>query len=213
MAGRRVPNILYSRVEGTGRPTMPRRGGALGLAAGRVYARMRSGIGLRPRDTIRECIDVATLVPMKIVQVKIPCTDLRVSAGWYSALLGLKHHREFVEEGEVAGVVLAHPEGWVLGLRLRTRVPGQPAFQGFDLFSLSVEDRGELEAVKARATSLGGRVSKIIDRGSDGPALDVFDPDGTAIRFLSPGTPETVGFVGVEFQQGLPPTFYDERRV
>lgn len=148
---------------------------------------------------------------MNIVQVKIPCTDLRVSAAWYSALLDLKHHREFVEEGEVAGVVLAHSEGWVLGLRLRTRVP--PTFPGFDLLSLSVEDRVGLEAVKARATSLGGQVSDIIDRGTDGPALDVFDPDGTAIRFLVPGTPETAGFVGVEFQQGSEPTFYDERRV
>ncbi|MEO7421613.1 MAG: VOC family protein [Ornithinibacter sp.] len=150
---------------------------------------------------------------MKIVQVKIPCTDLRVSAAWYSALLGLKHHREFVEEGDVAGVVLLHSDGWVLGLRLRTRVPGQPVLEGFDLLSLSVEDRVELEAVKARAMSLGGWVSDIIDRGEDGPALDVFDPDGTAIRFLAPGTPDAAGFVGVEFQQDRPPTFYDERRV
>ncbi|MEO8830353.1 hypothetical protein [Lapillicoccus sp.] len=133
-------------------------------------------------------------------------------AGGYSP----RHERrspEFVEEGEVAGVVLAHPEGWVLGLRLRTRVPGQPALQGFDLLSLSVKDRVELEAVKARATSLGGRVSDIFDRGTDGPGLDVFDPDGTAIRFLAPGTPEATGFVGVEFRQGSPPTFYNERRV
>lgn len=152
---------------------------------------------------------------MNIVQVKIPCTDLRVSAAWYSALLDLMHRREFVEEGEVAGVVLAHSDGWFLGLRLRTRVPGQPAFPGFDLLSLSVEDRLELERVQARATTLGGRVSGIIDRGTDGPALDVFDPDGTAIRFLAPGAPEAeaAGFVGVEFRQGSPPVFYDERRV
>jgi catechol 2,3-dioxygenase-like lactoylglutathione lyase family enzyme len=150
---------------------------------------------------------------MNIVQVKIPCTDLRVSAAWYTALLDLTHHREFVEEGEVAGVVLAHAEGWVLGLRLRTRVPGQPDFPGFDLFSLSVEDRAELEAVRTRATSLGFRVGDLLDRGTDGPALDVFDPDGTAIRFLTPGTPGGTGFVGVEFQEGGPPTFYGERRV
>lgn len=150
---------------------------------------------------------------MNIVQVKIPCTDLRVSAAWYSALLELDYHREFVEQGEVAGVVLAHSEGWVLGLRLRTRVPGQPSFQGFDLFSVSVENPGQLEAVKARATSLGGRVSDIINRGTDGPALDVFDPDGTAIRFLAPGARRVPTFVGVEQQQGGPPTFYDQRRL
>ncbi len=156
---------------------------------------------------------VAILHFMNIVQVKIPCSDLRVSASWYSALLDLKLRREFVEHGEVAGVVLAHCEGWVLGLRLRTRVPGQPAFPGFDLLSLSVQDLPELERVQARATTLGGRVSDILDRGTDGPALDVFDPDGTAIRFLAPGAPEAAGFVGVEFRQGRPPIFYNERRI
>lgn len=156
---------------------------------------------------------MAILLLMDIVQVKIPCTDLRVSAPWYSALLNLEHHREFVEEGEVAGVVLAHPEGWVLGLRLRRRVPGQPNFSGFDLFSLRVNDRVELEAVKARATDLGGGVSHFIDRGGDGPAFDVFDPDGTAIRFLAPGAANETGFVGVEFQKSGPPTFYGERRL
>jgi catechol 2,3-dioxygenase-like lactoylglutathione lyase family enzyme len=156
---------------------------------------------------------VATLLRMNIVQVKIPCTDLRLSAAWYSALLDLEHHREFVEEGEVAGVVLAHPDGWVLGLRLRTRVPGEPAFPGFDLLSLSVRDRGELEALRARAATLGGRTGDIFDRGADGPGLDVFDPDGTAIRFLAPGTGQWAGFVGVEFNEGRPPTFYDQRRL
>ncbi|MEP7092143.1 MAG: hypothetical protein ABI776_18725, partial [Nocardioidaceae bacterium] len=127
--------------------------------------------------------------------------------------LGLDHHREFVEVGEVAGVVLSHPDGWVLGLRLRTRVPGSPAFPGFDLLSLSVDDRAGLEAIRATATSLGGRVSDIFDRGTDGLALDVFDPDDTVIRFLTPSQPEGARFTGVEFHDGGSPTFYTERRL
>ena len=150
---------------------------------------------------------------VKIIQVKIPCTDLRISARWYTALLDLDHHREFVEDGEVAGVVLSHPDGWVLGLRLRTRVPGSPAFPGFDLLSLSVEDRAALEAIRATAVRLGGRVGDIADRGTDGFAMDVFDPDGTAIRFLTPSHPEGARFAGVEFHDGGPPTFYTERRL
>lgn len=57
-------------------------------------------------------------------------------------------------------------------------------------------------------------MSDIIDRGTDGPALDVFDPDRTAIRFLAPGAPEAEAarFVGVEFRQGGPPILYDEHR-
>jgi len=150
---------------------------------------------------------------MQIVQVKIPCTDLRISARWYKALLELDHHREFVEDGEVAGVVLVHHDGWVLGLRLRTKVPGEPTFPGFDLLSLSIDDRVGLETIKARATSLGSRVGDIVERGTDGLALDVFDPDGTAIRFLTPSEPEGAGFIGVEFREGEPPTFYKERRL
>jgi len=96
---------------------------------------------------------------------------------------------------------------------LRSRVPGQPKLSGFDLFSLGVQDRAELEAVRTRATDLGGRVSDLIDRGADGPALDVFDPDGTAIRFLASGAGNETGFVGVEFQRSGPPIFYDERRL
>jgi len=154
-----------------------------------------------------------TLQFMEIVQVKIPCTELPISARWYKALLDLDHHREFVEDGEVAGVVLAHSDGWVLGLRLRSRVPGRPAFPGFDLLSLSVDSREALEAIQVRATNLGGPVSDIVDRGTDGLALDVFDPDGTAIRFLTPSQPEGAGFVGVEFHEGSPPTFYSDRRL
>lgn len=156
---------------------------------------------------------VSTVLLMQIVQVKIPCTDLRVSARWYKALLDLDHHREFVEDGEVAGVVLVHSDGWVFGLRLRTRVPGEPRFPGFDLLSLSVEDRVGLETIRARAASLGSQVGDIVDRGTDGLALDVFDPDGTAIRFLTPAEPEGAGFLGVEFREGGPPTFYKVRRL
>jgi catechol 2,3-dioxygenase-like lactoylglutathione lyase family enzyme len=150
---------------------------------------------------------------MQIVQVKIPCTDLRVSVPWYKALLELDHHREFVEEGEVAGVVLGHADGWVLGLRLRTRVPGEPKFPGFDLLSLSVDDRAGLEEIRARATSLGSQIGDIVDRGTDGLAMDVFDPDGTAIRFLTPSELGGAGFIGVEFREGEPPTIYNERRL
>jgi len=49
--------------------------------------------------------------------------------------------------------------------------------------------------------------------GTDGLALDVFDPDGTKIRFLTPSEPEGAGFVGVELREGEPPTFYKERRL
>ena len=90
-------------------------------------------------------------------------------------------------------VVPGPPTGGGLGLRLRTKGPGEPQFPGFGLLSLSGDDRVGLEAIRARATSLGSQIGDIVDRGTDGLALDVFDPDGTVIRFLTPSAPEGQG--------------------
>ena len=101
-----------------------------------------------------------------IRQIKIPVSELQRSVDWYCALLGVRLHREFVEEDELAGAVLLHPAGFVISVRLRSRVPGNPYFPGFDLFSLGVESIADLEELRARATSLGSPRSDIVDRHS-----------------------------------------------
>ena len=145
---------------------------------------------------------------LSIRQVKIPVTDLRRSVEWYTSLLGLKLLRKFVEDGELAGAVLSHPAGFVISVRLRSLVPGAPSFAGFDLFSLGVASRDELDLLLSRAIELGAAHGEIVDRGIDGLHLDIADPDGTLVRFLTPAAVDGAGFVGVSFDDSGVPTFY-----
>jgi catechol 2,3-dioxygenase-like lactoylglutathione lyase family enzyme len=149
---------------------------------------------------------------VSIRQIKIPVSDLQRSVDWYCALLGLQLSREFVEEDELAGAVLSHPAGFVISVRLRSRVPGNPHFPGFDLFSLGVESVTDLAELSARAQSLGSTHGDIVDRGPDGQHLDVYDPDGTAIRFLTPRDSDAPAFVGVAFDSHGVPEFYEVPR-
>jgi catechol 2,3-dioxygenase-like lactoylglutathione lyase family enzyme len=155
-----------------------------------------------------------------IYQVKMPVSDLARSVAWYTTLLGLTLHREFVEGGELTGAVMLHPDGFVLSARLRQRVPGEPSFAGFDLFSLGVTDRADLETLAARARQLGSECSEIADRGVDGYALDIADPDGVLVRFLAPAENrsatqaiDATGFVGVAFDDNGVPAFYTTPRL
>ncbi|HEY5878048.1 MAG TPA: VOC family protein [Nakamurella sp.] len=156
-----------------------------------------------------------------IRQIKIPVTDLARSVHWYIRLLGLRLHREFVEGNVLAGAVMIHPNGFVISVRLRERVPGQPSFAGFDLFSIAVAGRHDLEALAARARYLDSETSSIVDRGVDGYHLDVADPDGTMVRFLAPADVDSAnidavdgaGFVGVTFDHQGVPSFYSTPRL
>lgn len=158
---------------------------------------------------------MATYVTRGIQQVKVPVSDLALSVRWYADLLDLTLMREFVEDGVVAGAVLTDvARSYLIGLRRRDRVPGQPgATPGFDLFSLGVAGRQDLEGLAARCAALGIQASEIADRGPDGLALDVPDPDGTTIRFLTPFAEDGPPFAGVEFSPSGPPTFYTEPRL
>lgn len=129
---------------------------------------------------------------------------------WYASLLGLELHREFVENGYLAGAVLSHPAGFVISVRLRSLVPGAPSFAGFDLFSLGVAGRDDLELLQSRARELGAAHGEIVDRGMDGLHLDIADPDGTLVRFLTPPAVDGAGFVGLSFDDNGLPTFYSD---
>jgi catechol 2,3-dioxygenase-like lactoylglutathione lyase family enzyme len=149
-----------------------------------------------------------------ICQVKVPVTDLARSARWYAALLDLRLVREFVEDDRVVGAVLAPREGrYVISVRLRDYIPGHPQMPGFDLFSLRVADVEALRAVERRCEDLGVTHCEVVDRGSDGYHLDVTDPDGTNIRFVTHGAEDAPDFVGVVFAGDGPPTFYSSPRL
>ena len=149
-----------------------------------------------------------------VQQVKVPVSDLQASVDWYCRFLELRVVREFVEAGVLAGATLfSDRSGLMLSLRRRDRVPGSPSFAGFDLFSVGVEGLEDLEAIIARAETLGATCSEVVDRGPDGHHLDVTDPDGTHIRFLTPFAPGWATFGGVEFDGDGFPSFYSEPRL
>jgi hypothetical protein len=50
-------------------------------------------------------------------------------------------------------------------------------------------------------------------RGHDGAQLDIPDPDGTVIRFLSPNDDDGPAFAGIELGVGGRMTFYDAPRL
>ncbi len=150
----------------------------------------------------------------RILQVKIPVSDLRRSVEWYSRAFDLRLGWEFVEDGVVRGAVLTDPStGLLVGLRHREVVPGQPAFPGFDLFSFGVASPEVLANLVERFDALGVEHGPLFDRGPGGGVqLDVPDPDGTVIRFLSPFG-DHPPFLGLEFHRDGPPTSYDSPRL
>jgi catechol 2,3-dioxygenase-like lactoylglutathione lyase family enzyme len=149
-----------------------------------------------------------------ILQVKIPVTDLAHSVRWYCRAFDLRLGWEFSEAGTVRGAVLTDErERFLIGLRHREVIPGQPAFPGFDLFSFGVASVQVLEDLVRRFDDLGIAHDPLFDRGPGGGVqLDVPDPDGTVIRFLSPFG-EHAPFNGVEFPADGPPAFYDTPRL
>lgn len=151
---------------------------------------------------------------LAIRQVKIPVTDLQRSADWYRAMFDLLLVREFVEDGELAGVALVDRSvSYVIGLRLSDRVHGAPDLAGFDLVSIAVAGRDDLVAALARADALGVRHGDINDRGPDGYQVDVTDPDGLEVRLLTLPDTDAMQFMGLSFSSSGTPEPYTTPRL
>ena len=119
-----------------------------------------------------------------IHHLKLPVTDLARSLEWYRSCLGYQVQVEFVEQGTLMGVGLAHPAGGPdLGLRLdpdRAR-----AAAGFDYFAIGVPDKAAIDDLARRLDELG-QAHAGVHRASLGWILpEVPDPDGHALRFYT----------------------------
>jgi len=147
-------------------------------------------------------------------QIKLPVSDLAVSARWYVDLFDLELANEFFEDGAVRGVVLAdHEAGFVIGLRERTYSASGPDLDGFDVCAFMLRTPAEMSTVIDRCAELGIEHGDVHDRGDFGIAMDIADPDGTVLRFVAgPHTGPPGEFAGVEFGQG-PPIIYDRPRL
>lgn len=119
-----------------------------------------------------------------IHHIKIPVTDLVRSRAWYESRLGYRAGLEFVEGGQLMGVVLEHPNGGP-GLGLRLNPERSAGLADFDFFAIGVPDRSTLEALAARLSELGESHAGV-HMATEGwilPALH--DPDGHEVRFYT----------------------------
>ncbi len=130
--------------------------------------------------------DLTDLV-VALHHVRIPVTDAWASRDWYTTVLGLVPVLDLEEEGGVVGVVLRHPQGFVIGLH-QDRVRAT-ALRGFAVLGLTVDSSDRLSEVAARLTDLG--ISHgTPEEGHLGWYLDVPDPDGILIRFHTGAGPD-----------------------
>jgi len=133
----------------------------------------------------------------RLLQVKVPVTDVRTAAQWYARLLDMRLVMEFAEEDELRGVVLEEPQTRVrIALRDRDRAhaSSRPVLSGFDLLNVEMVSLEALEAFAQRCDQLGINTTGV-HHFEGGAGMDVPDPDGTVIRFhFAPGRPSFVGF-------------------
>ena len=117
-----------------------------------------------------------------IHHLKLPVTDLSRSRDWYESRLGYQVVAEFVEQGQLMGYSLAHPNGGP-PLALRLDPDRARAAAGFDYFSIGVPDKDAIGQLADRLTALGEEHAGV-HWASIGWILPLLhDPDGHEIRF------------------------------
>lgn len=141
----------------------------------------------------------------RLLQVKVPVTDVAASAHWYARLLDMRLVLEFVEDDELRGVVLEEPQtGARIALRDRAHASSHPVLSGFDLLNFEMVSLEALEAFAERCDQLGIRTTGV-HHFDGGAGMDVPDPDGTAIRFhFATGRPPFLGFRSGDGGQHVP---------
>src|SRR5260221_10437480 len=86
--------------------------------------------------------------------LKLPVTNLARSREWYHSRLGYQVQIEFVEQGQLMGYALTHPNGGPpLGLRLNPE--RALAAAGFDYFAIGVPRKQAIHQLPARLTPPG----------------------------------------------------------
>jgi catechol 2,3-dioxygenase-like lactoylglutathione lyase family enzyme len=116
--------------------------------------------------------------------LKLPVTDLQRSIAWYERTLGYQPVVEFVEQGKLMGVGLAHPDGGPM-MTLRLDPERARAAAGFDYFSIGVPDKQSIEALADRLNLLGERHAGVHFASIGWILPEVHDPDGHEVRFYT----------------------------
>ena len=117
--------------------------------------------------------------------VKLPVSAVAHSRDWYTRVLGFTTDIEFVEDGVLMGVALAH-EGMPAGIALRHDPERAEALSGFDALALLVPTRHEVHAWKARLGDAGVPHGGIVTGHRGGAVLvGLRDPDDIEIRLYA----------------------------
>ncbi len=117
--------------------------------------------------------------------VKLPVSDVARSRDWYTGVLGFTTDIEFVEDGVLMGVGLAHA-GMSGGIALRHDPDRAKALSGFDAVALLVPTREAVHTWKARLDGAGAPHGGIVTGHRGGAVLvGLHDPDGIQIRLYA----------------------------
>ena len=117
--------------------------------------------------------------------VKLPVSDVARSRDWYTGVLGFTTDIEFVEDGVLMGVGLAH-DGMSGGIALRHDPDRAKAMSGFDAVALLVPTREEVHAWKARLDEAGEPHGGVVTGHRGGAVLvGLHDPDDIEIRLYA----------------------------
>jgi len=116
--------------------------------------------------------------------VKLPVRDIARSREWYESRLGYEVTTEFVEDGEIAGIVMSHPNGGpMFALRRDPELAEKAA--GFDYFAIGVPSKQAIEALTERLTSLGESHAGVHFATIGWILPMTHDPDGHEVRFYT----------------------------
>ena len=119
-----------------------------------------------------------------IHHLKLPVSDLQRSLTWYQDRLGYLVMKEFVEDGQLMGIAMTHPNGGPdLAIRLdpeRARVSA-----GFDYFAIGVPGQDAIEMLAARLTERDDAHTGVHRTPVGWVLTGVHDPDGHEVRFYT----------------------------
>jgi catechol 2,3-dioxygenase-like lactoylglutathione lyase family enzyme len=116
---------------------------------------------------------------------KLPVSDVARSRDWYTGVLGFTTDIEFVENGVLMGVALAHA-GMSGGIALRHDPERAKAMSGFDALALLVPSREQVHEWKTRLDAAGEPHGGIVTGHRGGAVLvGLHDPDDIEIRLYA----------------------------
>jgi len=98
--------------------------------------------------------------------------------------LGYRVQIEFVEQGQLKGYALEHPNGGP-PLALRLNPERARAAAGFDYFAIGVPGKETIEQLAARLTALGEQHAGVHQATIGWILPRLHDPDGHEIRFYT----------------------------